>query len=109
VKMADASIFGPGTVVKGEINGEDRVFVRGKVVGTIDIDSAAVVEPSAFVKAKVSAKEVEISGTVEGHITGFSKVEILPGRVVGNVKTARILISDGAVLKGLVDMDLGEG
>ena len=108
--MADASIFGPGTVVKGEINGEDRVFVRGKVVGTIDIDSAAVVEPSAFVKAKVSAKEVEISGTVEGHITGFSKVEILPGgRVVGNVKTARILISVGAVLKGLVDMVLGEG
>jgi len=51
-----------------------------------------------------------VRGVVNGEVTGRDKVEIAPdGRMIGDVRTARILISDGAVFKGRVEMDVREG
>ena len=76
--MADASIFGPGTVVKGEINGEDRVFVRGKVVGTIDIDSAAVVGQALLLKPRCRPRKLKYLGPLRATSLVF-KVGSPPG------------------------------
>jgi len=43
---------------------------------------------------------------VTGNIRASEKVEIKSdGRMVGDIKAPRILIADGAVFKGNVDMD----
>jgi cytoskeletal protein CcmA (bactofilin family) len=50
---------------------------------------------------------VEISGQVTGNIAASEKVEITAGgRTVGDIKAPRILIADGAIFKGNVDMDV---
>ena len=106
--MAETSI-GNRTRIHGTISGEDRIVVQGRVEGTIDVAAAVVVGRRGTVEAEVRANEVAILGAVTGHVVGLQKVEILPeARMIGDVGTPRILISDGAVFKGRVDMDIGE-
>ncbi|MBM4398634.1 MAG: polymer-forming cytoskeletal protein [Deltaproteobacteria bacterium] len=107
--MAD-TIIGTKTRVEGTVEGSDRLVVCGEVRGTVAMDGAVLVERSGKVEAEVAAAEVAIAGTITGRVTGTTRVEILPAaRMIGDVRTARILISDGAVFKGRVDMDLGDG
>lgn len=107
--MAD-TVIGTKTRIEGTVSGTDRLVIRGEVAGNIEVDGAVVVESDGRVRADVQAEEVTVLGCVDGFLVGRRKVEILPdGRLVGDVKTARILISDGAVFRGRVDMDIGEG
>jgi cytoskeletal protein CcmA (bactofilin family) len=101
--------IGTGTRIEGTLSGTDRLVVLGEVQGRIE-GGAVVVEHGARVQAEVEAAQVTVAGVVQGRVTGREKVEILPdARMIGDVRTARILISDGAVFKGRVDMDVGEG
>ena len=64
------------------------------------------VEISGVVEADIDTQNVEISGSVTGNIQASEKVELKSdGRMVGDIKAPRILIADGAVFKGNVDMD----
>ena len=50
-------------------------------------------------------KSARISGVVVGNITAEDKVEIASdGRVVGDLLSPRIVISDGAAFRGRIDM-----
>jgi cytoskeletal protein CcmA (bactofilin family) len=43
---------------------------------------------------------------VTGNVTATERVDLLHGgRLVGDVKSSRLTIADGAVFKGNVDMD----
>ncbi len=107
--MAD-TVIGAKTRIEGTVSGSDRLVVHGEVAGDINMDGTVVVEADGRVRAEVQADEVSVLGSVDGFLVGRQKVEILPdGRLVGDVRTARILISDGAVFRGRVDMDIGEG
>lgn len=106
--MAD-TVIGAKTRVEGTVSGRDRLVVLGEVRGTVAMDGEVAVERGGKVQAEVRAADVLIAGTIAGQVIGTQKVEILPdARMIGDVRTARILISDGAVFKGRVDMDLGD-
>jgi cytoskeletal protein CcmA (bactofilin family) len=48
-----------------------------------------------------------VGGSVTGNVTASDRVDLLTGgKLVGDVKAARVTIADGAVFKGNVDMDL---
>ena len=107
--MAD-TIIGSKTTIKGTVSGEDRLIVDGVVDGHVEMDADVIVEKAGRLEAKVSGRDVFISGTVNGEVVGADKVNIATdGRMIGDVRTARILISDGAVFKGRVEMDIREG
>jgi cytoskeletal protein CcmA (bactofilin family) len=64
------------------------------------------VGPNGTVKtAVIKAGTVEIHGTVQGDVDAQDKVEIRKdATLTGNIKTARIVIEDGAYFKGGVDI-----
>ena len=74
----------------------------GTVEGKLDFGSASVtVGPNGKVKADISAREVIVRGTVDGKIEGTEKVQLWnSGRVTGEVRTERLAIEDGALLRG---------
>lgn len=107
--MADTTI-GPRTRIEGRVTGRDVLVVEGEIRGTVTMDAPIRIEREGRLEAEVQGPEVAIGGTISGHVVGLKKVEILPGaKMIGDVRTPRILISDGAVFRGRVDMDLGEG
>jgi len=100
-----AACISQGIRIKGEITGKEDLFVDGTVEGKLDFGNASVtVGPNGKVKADISAREVIVRGEVDGKIEGTEKVQLWnSGRVIGEVRTERLAIEDGALLRGKVE------
>lgn len=101
------TIIGSTIVVDGEISGDEDLVIQGTVKGKISLKQALIVEASGVVEADIETQNVEIAGQVTGNVTASEKVELRSDcRVVGDIKAPRILIADGALFKGNVDMEM---
>jgi cytoskeletal protein CcmA (bactofilin family) len=105
VSARAAACISQGIRIKGEITGKEDLFVDGTVEGKLDFGNASVtVGPNGKVKADISAREVIVRGEVDGKIEGTEKVQLWnSGRVTGEVRTERLAIEDGALLRGKVE------
>ncbi len=94
-----------GIRIKGEITGKEDLFIDGTLEGKLDLGNASVtVGPNGKVKADVSAREVVVRGQLDGKIDGTERVQLWnSGRVTGEVRTERLAIEDGALLRGKVE------
>ncbi len=100
------TVIGNTIVIDGEITGDEDLTIRGTIKGRISLSASLHVENSGTVEADIETDNVEISGNVTGNIVSTDKVELKSdGRMVGDIKAPRILIADGAVFKGNVDME----
>ena len=105
-----ATIVGDTSLVKGHLEGDEDLTVRGRVEGSVNLTKTLIVEPSGIVKAEVSVRNCIVSGVVVGNITATDSVELTQeARVVGDLTAPRVIIVDGASFRGKVDMgDLGQ-
>jgi cytoskeletal protein CcmA (bactofilin family) len=97
-----------GTAVKisGQIYSKEDLYVDGDVEGSIELpEHRLTIGPNGKVRSNVKAREVVILGNVQGNVDASDKLEVLKdARMVGEIKTARILIEDGAYFKGSIDI-----
>ena len=99
--------IGSSIVVDGEITGEEPLTILGTVKGKIAVAQNLVVENGATVEANIEAQALTISGRLTGNVMARERVELRSdAKVVGDVKSPRIVIADGASFKGNVDMDV---
>jgi cytoskeletal protein CcmA (bactofilin family) len=105
VSARAAACVTQGIRIKGEITGKEDLFVDGTLEGKLDFGNASVtVGPNGTVKADMSAREVVVRGQVDGRIEGTERVQLWSsGRVTGEVRTERLAIEDGALLRGKVE------
>jgi cytoskeletal protein CcmA (bactofilin family) len=98
-------VIGVKTVVKGDITGDEDVFVEGTVEGTIDIARDLHVGAGGRVKASVNARSIVVAGEVVGDCQASQRVHIeASGRLTGNIRAPRVVIVEGATFKGNSDM-----
>ncbi len=104
------ALIGKSVVVKGQVFGREDVYVDGEVEGSIELlEHRFTVGPHGKVNAGVKAREVVIAGTVHGNIEATDKIDIRKdAKLVGDIKTARIVIEDGAYFKGSIDIQKPE-
>lgn len=98
--------IGKSVVVKGELSGSEDLYIDGQVEGTIELrEHNLTIGPHGRVQANVTAKEVTLHGTLKGNVRAVDRVEIRKsGSLVGDVVAARVMIEDGASIKGSVDI-----
>lgn len=102
-----ASVIGSGLVLEGDFTTDDSVSVEGTLRGTLHSTTAVAVESDAVVEADVSSSTVSVAGQLTGNVAASDRVDIqVGGKLVGNVKTGRLTIADGAVFRGNVEMDV---
>jgi len=100
-------MIGTSIVIDGEISGGEDLVILGTVKGKIALKESLFVESSGVIEADIDTANVEVSGQVTGNIVASEKVELKANcKVVGDIRSPRILIADGAVFKGSVDMDI---
>src|SRR5579872_6685937 len=101
-----AAIIGKSVVLKGQIYGREDVTIDGEVEGTVELqEHRLTVGPNGKVVATIKAREIVVQGTVHGNIETREKIEIRKeAKVVGDIRTARIVIEDGAYFKGSIDI-----
>ena len=100
------SVIGRGVRVTGEIVCHQDLFVEGEVDGRLELpDHRLTIGPRGNVKATIKAQNVVIVGTAEATIEATERVELCSQcRLVGDIKTPRIVIKDGAHFKGTIDV-----
>jgi cytoskeletal protein CcmA (bactofilin family) len=102
----NAAAVGKSVVVKGQIFSREDLYVDGEVEGTIEVqEHRLTVGPNGKVHANVKAREIIVLGTVHGNMEAGDKIEIRSeAKLVGDLRTARIVIEDGAYFKGSIDV-----
>ena len=101
--------LGPSLHVKGDITGTEDLLVDGSIEGMIQLDERKVtVGPAAKLTADIDARDVVVYGCVQGNVHATGRIEIKKGgSVIGNLRTAQIMIDDGADFKGSIEIDRG--
>jgi cytoskeletal protein CcmA (bactofilin family) len=104
--MADTNtVVGESILIKGNLEGDEDLTVQGRIEGAIHLTKTLIVEPTGVVKADVSVANAIISGIMVGNLTATDSVEIADsGRMVGDIQSPRVIITEGALFKGRVDM-----
>jgi cytoskeletal protein CcmA (bactofilin family) len=101
--MADATVLGPGTFVRGRIHGSGDLLLQGRVEGEVTTSGDVTVDPSGLVGANVSAARIVVRGAVRGDLTAEDTLHVESGaRVVGNLRAPRIAIAPGGLVRGHV-------
>lgn len=90
----------------GTYNSARDLRVEGQVKGTIVCKGTLHVAQGATVKASVEAEAISVAGELEGEINCRGRLELLQtGRVTGQISTQSLVIHEGAVYEG--DLEMG--
>src|SRR6185503_4748557 len=61
--------------------------------------------PNGKVQAGIKAREVVALGSIQGNVEAHDRLEIRKdAKLVGDIRTSRIVIEDGAYFKGSIDI-----
>ena len=101
------TVIGKSVTIKGEIQGSEPLVIEGTVEGKVQIDTSVMIRDSGLVKADLDAGTLNVAGGVIGNISVKEKVEIVNGGyVVGDIRAPRVVINDGASVKGHIEMEV---
>jgi cytoskeletal protein CcmA (bactofilin family) len=101
------SILGPDTSFKGILDTQESIRIEGNFEGTINSQGEVFIGEGAVVNADVYGKRVIVSGELKGTIEAINGLEITgTDRVYGDITGDRLIVDEGAVYKGNVNMDI---
>jgi cytoskeletal protein CcmA (bactofilin family) len=105
VRSGTATI-GKAVKIVGQISSREDLYVDGDVEGSIELmEHKLTIGPNGNIRAGVKAREVVALGAILGDVEATDRIEILKdAKLVGDIKTARIVIEDGAYFKGSIDI-----
>ena len=90
-----------GSRVTGQLSFQGAVRIDGSVDGEIQCQGTLTIGEGADIRAKLSGRVVILRGKVEGNVTAKERVELIaPARLIGNVDTPRLLVTEGVVFDG---------
>ena len=85
--------LGKNVTIKGQILAREDLMIDGEVEGTVEC------------QAGLKAREIIIHGSIQGNVDATDKIDIKKeAKLVGDIKTSRIVIEDGAYFKGSIDI-----
>lgn len=105
--QANQSRLGPSLLLKGEISGNEDLFIDGTVEGIVRLNEGKLmIGPAATVKADITAGEVVVRGNLKGNIFARGRIEVRnDGSVTGDLTTPQVFIEEGALFKGSIEIE----
>lgn len=104
------AVVGADGRLAGRLSGAFDLILEGRLAGEIAIDGELTVTPSGEVEGPVNARSVVVAGRIHGDVRGEERVEIARGgHVEGDVISARVVLAEGSVLNGRVDVLVAGG
>ena len=99
--------IGQGVTIEGRIGSTQDLRFDGRVNGAIDVPQhELVLGAGAEVKAAISARTILVGGTIVGDVVATERLQIqATGSIEGEVTAARLIMVDGALLRGKVAVE----
>lgn len=99
------TILASETFLKGTLRFDSTLQIDGRFEGEIHSKGRLLIGESATVRASIDVGSAVIGGAVHGDIKAADSIELLAtARVFGDVVTERLIMADGAVFEGELDM-----
>src|SRR5215471_1971076 len=101
-----AATIGKAVKISGNIYSREDLYVDGELEGTVEaLEHKLTIGPNGTVKATIKSREVVVLGAIHGNVEATDKLEIRKdAKLTGDIRTARIIIEDGAYFKGSIDI-----
>ena len=101
--------IGKAVQVEGKVVSQQDLIIDGHVEGSIELgEHSLTIGPDAGIKADLFAMNITISGAVQGNVRAVGRIDLrATGSVEGDVTAPRLLMADGAVVAGKVDVGGG--
>ncbi|MEZ5400739.1 MAG: polymer-forming cytoskeletal protein [Bryobacteraceae bacterium] len=98
--------IGKSCIIKGQLFSREDLYIDGEIEGSVEMqEHRLTVGPNGKVMAGIKAREIVVLGTIHGNVEAGEKIEIRKdAKLVGDIKTVRIVIEDGAYFKGSIDI-----
>lgn len=98
--------IGKSVMIKGTIISREDLYLDGEFEGGVELqEHRLTIGPNGRVQANVKAREIVVIGTIHGNVEATEKIEVRKeARLIGDIRTARIVIEDGAYFKGSIDI-----
>jgi cytoskeletal protein CcmA (bactofilin family) len=105
-KGSGQASIGKAVKINGQIFSKEDLYIDGDVEGTVELhENRLTIGPNGRVQASVRAREVVVLGSIQGNVEASDRIDIRKeAKLVGDIKTARIVIEDGAYFKGSIDI-----
>jgi cytoskeletal protein CcmA (bactofilin family) len=103
---AGSATIGKAVMIKGQIFSREDLVIDGEVEGTVEAHEHRVtIGQHGKVQASIKAREIVVLGTIQGNVEATEKIDIRKdAKLLGDIKTSRIVIEDGAYFKGSIDI-----
>ena len=98
--------IGKSVVFSGDLSSEEDLEIEGQVEGQIRLPNHQLtIGAHGRVKAQIDAKAVIVVGRIHGNINASERCEVQgSGIVVGDIRAPRLLVHEGAVVNGKIEM-----
>lgn len=101
----NTAVLGPTLCFKGELSAQEDFILQGRVEGSIHQAQRIFIAIGGAVVGSIHARAVVVDGNVDGDLHGLESVTVhKTGRVVGNIFAPRVVLVEGAVFNGRIDM-----
>jgi len=99
------TIIGKGSSFEGTLKVEQSLRIDGRIQGHISTTDSLIIGKDGEIEGEIITKNAIIGGKVRAKINASGKV-VLESRAIfiGELKTARLVIDDGAVFEGRCSM-----
>ena len=100
-----ASLVDRHSAFDGNFRSQRDLRVEGDLKGNVTCEGTLFVSEGATIAATVEAEHVTVAGELTGEIRSRGRLQILPsGRVRANVTTGSLVIQEGAIYEGQLEM-----
>jgi cytoskeletal protein CcmA (bactofilin family) len=100
-----ASLVDRHSAFDGNFRSQRDLRVEGDLKGNVTCEGTLFVSEGATIAASVEAEHITVAGELTGEIRCRGLLQILPsGRVRANVSTGSLVIQEGAIYEGQLEM-----
>ncbi|MGD8252286.1 MAG: polymer-forming cytoskeletal protein [Desulfobacterales bacterium] len=98
--------IGSTVCIEGSLSGRGRAVILGSVIGVCSLDESVVIEEGARLEGGLNSRRIHIEGSHKGEVDASDMVVIGPSaRVDASIRTASLVMEDGAVVNGAIRVE----
>ena len=100
-QVSPRTVLSPGTAISGKLIFNRPVKIDSRFRGEIKSSELLIMGPNADVEGKISARHLQIEGSLTGTVHVFGWIEILPGGSLhGEIEAGKLTVHPGGVFEG---------
>ena len=104
--MEAVAHIGPSVLIRGEVSAQEDVTIAGRIEGSVRLDGHVLtITAGGVITADIEAGSIVVGGCVEGNVAANERVVLREtAEIHGDITAPRVLMVDGAALRGRVEM-----